>query len=509
LVVDYSEHYLYKNLREKLVESLSINNCTISGVGVWNENPDLTSTVMAPAAHITKLWGNPSRLLTDLVPNVYFRTSKHLCESEQFKGVARGHFKLSKGCLKMTRTVGDKTYKVINRVGLTLHPEHSRCDTHATAAACSAGQSAPAKVRKDDRKLNNYPFVIRTNRAIIARSGMLSLPCGPFGLFASCEAVKWGVPYAASYVKDVEKCRQDYEKKTGLCPYPMYDQVFVMTQYDDTQIGQYILEALPKLIFHLEFVKTNPNFKIHFGFTKQPTLPPFVVPHVYFNWLGLTDRLINGTVYANEIIMPREGGCQDTSYAAWEVVTQRNTFLKMIGIDEIDLVHEKPRNITKGERSILVIKRSHSIFTQNKGDLKDRRWPPNELENLLQTLAVKFPYHRIELFSDSNTTLMTNPSLQIKMFFDADIVIGFHGAGMTNTMYMKRGGIVVEVMRKFDSRHAPAIGIFPRLSALISLHHYTYYVKDIGIHGDIIANDTYDFAASIHHPSALPFKWNL
>ena len=116
------------------------------------------------------------------------------------------------------------------------------------------------------------------------------------------------------------------------CPIPVYNRVFVMTQYDDTQIGQFMQEALPKLVYHLDFLIANPDIRIHFGFTKQPTVPKYVLPHIFFNFLGLGDRLINGSVYAKEVFMPREGGCQDIGYNAWEVVTMRERFLKMAGL---------------------------------------------------------------------------------------------------------------------------------------------------------------------------------
>jgi hypothetical protein len=73
-------------------------------------------------------------------------------------------------------------------------------------------------------------------------------------------------------------------------------------------------EALPKLIYHLDFLNANPDVYIHYGFTKQNTIPKYVLPHNFFNWLGLEHRLINETVFANEIFMPREGGCQDIGF---------------------------------------------------------------------------------------------------------------------------------------------------------------------------------------------------
>jgi hypothetical protein len=118
-----------------------------------------------------------------------------------------------------------------------------------------------------------------------------------------------------------------------------------MTQYDDTQIGQFMQEALPKLIFHLDFLLANPDVKIHYGFTKQRILPSSVLPHIFFETVGLIDRLINGTCYAREAIMPREGGCQDIGYNAWENVYLRDRFLKLAGIEE-----DASFKVTNGQR---------------------------------------------------------------------------------------------------------------------------------------------------------------
>lgn len=189
---------------------------------------------------------------------------------------------------------------------------------------------------------------------------MVALPCGPFGLLSSCEAVNWGIYTANALVPNATVCRKELSaassSETALrCPLERHKRVFVLTQYDDTQIGQFMQEALPKLVFHMDFLLANPDIKIHFGFTKQPTVPNYVLPHIYFNFLGLGDRLINGSFYADKVIIPREGGCQDVGYNAWEVVTLRERMLKMAGIEE-DKNFRTPLDTHR--RSILVLTRT-------------------------------------------------------------------------------------------------------------------------------------------------------
>jgi hypothetical protein len=122
-----------------------------------------------------------------------------------------------------------------------------------------------------------------------------------------------GVPPAAEAVSSVQSCRNSVALTDGIrgsfsddrkslktiviasnfssfssieCPYPQYSSVFIMAQYDDTQIGQFMQESLPRLAYHLDFLLANPDIKIQFGFTKKTAPPKSVLPHAYINFLG-------------------------------------------------------------------------------------------------------------------------------------------------------------------------------------------------------------------------------
>ena len=477
-VPDYSEFYYYHNLNQKMGEALSINNCTTSGDLTGFEpkdgnDADFKIVIVPPSKATMKRWNVMSRS-TNNVTKLYVRTTPNLCEDADFIELQKGRNLNFKGCLKMYKK--DKKgarRKVINRNPATLHPEHIRCNTKEALSQCVRASDGLLELPDKYRNFHSFPFLISTKKGIVSRSGFLALPCGPLGLFSSCESVKYGIPSSTALLSSVAGCRNtninnriDGMIGSDTCPFRTYNRVFVLTQYDDTQIGQFVQEALPKLIYQYDFIKANPDIKIHFGFTKRSSLPDFVIPHLIFNWLGLSDRLINGTIYANEIYVPREGGCQDVGYNAWELVTTRDKFYEISGINQDDYTKK---------RSIIVIKRSASLYTANQKDYKQRRWPDKILKLMLESINKSFPNHRIDLYDDKNKELMLCRECQIKMFHDCDIVIAIHGAGLTNTMFMKPGTVVIEVIPKFDSRFSPILGIFPRLSGIIGLHHYTYY----------------------------------
>jgi hypothetical protein len=484
-VPDYDEHYMYKHLKDKIVESMSVNNCSVKG-DITYGNPKeegIIVTELKPSQRVLDKWLPQNQLKSSF--RIFTQVNSDLCQNKKYQDILKGFIKRSKGCYQKNIQLKDGTTKKrINSYGATLHPSHTRCDHLASKELCQPstekrGTSSSTGIHAIDdklRQLGSYPFMISAKEVTIGRGGMFALPCGPVGLFSSCEAVKCGLSEAIKTMSNLTICRNNLDQ----CPYPIYDNVFILTQYDDTQIGQFMQEALPKLIYHLDFLYKNPSYKIHYGFTKQPTVPKFVLPHYFFGKFNLLDRLINGTFYAHNIIMPREGGCQDIGYNSWEVVSMRDTFYSLLDI------HEDKQFQWKGDKgkllkkpTILILTRSAGEFTQNKYDANIRSWTSKQLTQLKNGISTFFPNHILDIFSDTNKTLMTCPLCQAEKFAIADIVIGFHGAGLSNAMFMRPGGTLIEIISKFDSRHVPVVGIFPRVSDIIGLHHFSYVVKNV------------------------------
>lgn len=131
---------------------------------------------------------------------VYLHVSNNLCNHKLFITFAKGHWMGSKGCYDLYRKVKGVIKKMHYKNGATLHPQHRRCNVTASRGICSPGQSTPILLQNHNRKFHNYPFIVKTtNGALVSRSGMLSLPCGPFGLLSSCEALNW-VSWATSLI---------------------------------------------------------------------------------------------------------------------------------------------------------------------------------------------------------------------------------------------------------------------------------------------------------------------
>lgn len=155
--------------------------------------------------------------------------------------------------------------------------------------------------------------------------------------------------------------------------------------------------------------------------------------------VGLSmDRLVvHKHIYAQEVYLPMEGGCQDPVYNTWQILHMRKLFMNSLGLSDIKTAARKP--------VMLLLKRSSgSKHTRNGHDLV-RQWNDDFTSRVLSDLQAQFPTHDVVLYSDRNETLMRCYGCQIAAFAEASVLIGVHGAGLGNMIYMKPNSAVVEL----------------------------------------------------------------
>lgn len=119
-------------------------------------------------------------------------------------------------------------------------------------------------------------------------------------------------------------------RTASLCKLPRYSSVISIAQLDDTQIGQFMLESLPRLIHNYGMIHQNPGMMIHFGFSSKHVNSSVFMESVrdltafrVLKWLGLDSRVITGDISTQIAIIPREGACQDPLYNAYEIKSSR------------------------------------------------------------------------------------------------------------------------------------------------------------------------------------------
>ena len=297
--------------------------------------------------------------------------------------------------------------------------------------------------------------------------------------------------------------------KRGMCmagaPYSTefdyHDKVFAVGQGDDSFFYDQHLEVMPRLVYHLDFLQAHPEIKImvgcESGHTKNHTawglrhMLLSMEPLMKLAGLSMDRLVVHRHVFAREIYLPMEGGCQDPVYNTWQILSMRERFLNVLnitrspppGVEESMPVRNSSssrqllRQVHKKKRKkpiMLLIKRSSGAkHTRNyEGGLTLRLWDDDFTKRLMRDLRTRFPGYNVKIFSDQDEKTMRCYPCQIRAFAEADVLIGMHGAGLSNQLYMKPNSAVVELCPYAnDGRCLLGGGPFSRLAAVMS-HNY-------------------------------------
>ena len=92
----------------------------------------------------------------------------------------------------------------------------------------------------------------------------------------------------------------------------------------------------------------------------------------------------------------------------------------------------------------------------------------------MQSFEASFPGHTVLLLSDTNKDMTECIACQIALYQRTNVLVGIHGAGITNIMFMPPDSLLVEVTGEFDGRMAPVCGYHGPLAAAYGVHHYLW-----------------------------------
>ena len=389
--------------------------------------------------------------------------------------------------------------------GVALHPDSPRCHREVTEKICSLGKlanGAPFVIPEANRTrlrpepLATSPFIVAARNALVAQCGAVALPCGAMMTRTACGAIR---DETASVLRD--RC---YPRglTPGITPncsasLPLYDRLFVLSYKYDSAMGHFMSEVLPRVAFHMALLTdTQAPVHIHYGCDKKYGV--FSPPLQYMQWLGLDkSRFVQGEARAKEVLIPRDGACQDLMFNRWEFMVMRDAVLERAQLQArrdwtvvrrrdtrviIDRSPEKSTSaatdvtpIVPGKPVILVLQRSRSRFSARRGDVT-RIWPDDFFENILTSIAEGFPQYEVQAFSDKNVTLMECLQCQVELFSRSSVLVGMHGAGLSNVMFMPLGALLVEITPGLDGRMLPGSGPFSRVTMATGTHHMFFHL---------------------------------
>ena len=205
---------------------------------------------------------------------------------------------------------------------------------------------------------------------------------------------------------------------------PLHKEVFVMSIYA-SKLNAYhyyhkLIEAMPRIAPYLDFLKQNPSILIHAGDAHSSgRLKELLLV------LGIpSSRIISGVIRARVAYVPQNTACGDPQGAAIALLAHRYRQY----INE----NMKPALPSKPDTVILIHRSQARSLLQHKSVAKS-------LEELSQRWGLQFA-----IFSDEGGPLSLNDTMEL--FYRALLVVGPHGAGLSNLIFSRPGTYVVEAL---------------------------------------------------------------
>ena len=121
------------------------------------------------------------------------------------------------------------------------------------------------------------------------------------------------------------------------------------------------------------------------------------------------------------------------------------------------------------ELSLAKSGKSSKRIIVSRGSSTTRRWlNENECINLLDTLNFK-------LIDPSKLSL----SQQVEAFSNAEIILGPHGAGLTNIMFCNPGTKVIEIRSQEQGGEYSSATCYEELSSIFGVKHHIFHCPSI------------------------------
>ena len=314
---------------------------------------------------------------------------------------------------------------------------------------------------------------------------------------------------------------------TADVPNAHYSRVFVISAGWDANYHHFMLDSVTRLIRYLDFLLANPDVKIHIRATENRFRKVKLIQAGremrarLFAILGIdTNRVVSGPVYADQVYLPKSTSCNAPLAIAYDLRLLVNYFMQQSfpeGLGQLQVQKRSgtataavavtvataatvaatvaaprmvpmfdphiglialasPANTTLAhtypQKHIVILHRP--CATPKECDKGWRDWNPPTVHALAASFRRHFPRHTVMVLGPD--TFPENCfSCQIRLFAHTEVLVGTHGAGLTNMLFMPPHGVVVEVVAGFDGRMLPLCGYHGPLAATVGVHHYVHY----------------------------------
>lgn len=396
------------------------------------------------------------------------------------------------------------------------HPRQNASYCYSQVLKATEGPYAAYSKLKDSFTV---PFLNAYSNVVISDTGDLGLPCGFIQHRQGC---------VARVLRKMREWRRSFPKNFlfGNSSRTVYEDVFVIDALWDFNYHHFLHDSVLRLVPFLSFLRNHSNIKIKIradvdGTGALNSLKMNAGKYIQMGILALLGLETNRLVYGGEIeairaYVPNAIGCNSPLKHSIElrrlsIFLQQGATRYHSSVTTSDGCEMPPPRSTMqrggtAKRNICVQDRQCVLPPDPWRCFRDA-----ESGELVKALENSFPLDSVFLIKEVrnySTIVLSGAYAErmacgIKQSSQCDMLVGFHGAGLTNMMFMNPGGVVAEIVGQFDGRMVPICGYHGPLAAVFALHHYIYYFDGHSERFNVsdFARELKDFDVQLHHYS--------
>ena len=377
---------------------------------------------------------------------------------------------------------------------------------------------------KDISQLDRFYYFNIEASAIIHPTGMVMISCGYIQLLDGCETRfsfmgrKWWrgcrkliskaqlfnyknlqsqgfIPqcfdaYGLSNIPSTEMEERKHINDTNLM---RYKRVITMAANWDHNYHHIMVDSLARIVRLLPFLRKNPDVYIHIR-RFEMFVPPEnrasgeQIRNRVFDLLGIdTKRLIWGPVLADQVILPAAMPCNQVMLRPLEQRLLAKELIERAKVVTSTSTSTTASTKNKKPNKMVIIQRW--IPDDNETMVEEYRdWPDSVYEAVIDVFTKKFPELELVRMSNKPQTATNNNNSSgsslgntlsladhIMIYQDTALLVGAHGAGLHNMIFLPPGAMVVEIAAKYDARILPVCGYHGPLATIFGVHHFVHY----------------------------------
>ncbi len=398
-------------------DPLVLSNAT-STINVWNDDLRSLTESLHHVAYLMKKANKEIYLQQDVLHNTSLNYKGFSFEDLVLtsKGMETGHFEIvsKSNYVNILYTNTSMEYLQMNIVSRRYYKRVSnKCNINpGFSLRCQSDPDVsfiPVPLKIEEIQ-NGLPVMFPMNSSNVIADYLYILQNGIVG--------RHGDLYSQDTIVQIYRCYganiPDWPFTHGVNELPFYNEVFTIAIIYGSGTYHIIIEQFPRLAPYIEFLITNPKIKVH-----VTSLRSVMVNMMVF--LGISkDRLVSGPVRAKYLYAPAGVPCAQTALFNLQVLSlnlRYNLYMQQ---------KKSPDN----RSSIVLIKRSRKRYFICH----------DEILKMLETIAPRFGL-TVEIYRDDPTPGIIETA---NMFHRAVMIVGPHGAGLSNMIFSYPGTIIIE-----------------------------------------------------------------